>query len=902
MDEELIARLETGATLITATRRLGRAVEAGFARVQQDRGARVWATPAIFSYEAWLARLWAEAEDLGLAQQRLLDALFERMQWEKYLQADRAVAGLFDKKVAAAQAQDAYGLLRQQGKTLGQLPPYLSFDARAFSEWAREFERDCAVNKWLPAAALEWTLSDLIAGGDLPVAGPVIFHGFDQFTPAQSRLQASLDGAHVQWDCVATAARPVGQAGLFAAADPQAEITAAARWARHYCDRNPGARVGVVVLDLDQRRRMVERVFRDAFTPGPLWHGAAFGDRVNISLGQRLIDLPPVREAVWLLELCFGDVPWQRVSALIRSPFFFVGPADHPATLSERALREVTFRDYALAAVGLPALIHWESKTNQRDETQENLPWSKVHDLVKLWPTRATPRRWREHIDAVLACCGWMKGPDALYSGQVRQAWGEVADRLSGLDGWLNDIDVDEAVARLKQLLTEQITQEETSFAPVQVLGGLEAGGLAFDAVWVAGARDDLLPTPVHPNPFLPAQWQRREGFPRADPRLEQDYGRRRVEGFLAMGSEVVFSYGQTDGDQHFGPSPLLRAIPPLNEPVGVAANGQSWHEQLFNSAPLENYQDEQGPPLALGGILAGGTSMIKAQSVCPFQGFARAQLAAEPLSETCEGFDAAERGTLVHEVLRIVWSRVKTQADLLALEQERLHGVIEAAASQAVDGVLRKTKRLLTHQVVYLERLRLTALVKNWLAFEATRPPFVVHALEQGRTVRIGPLELRTRVDRIDALVNGERLIIDYKTGQPKVQSWFGQRPDEPQLPLYAVTGEEPVDGLLFGQIRPGDMRMIGLTSVSDCAPGARLYSDSEYCHGMTWSAQLNEWRSRLETIAVELAEGIARVAPKEGAKTCSQCQRMALCRVFEVIAVQDTAAEEDDESDALA
>jgi hypothetical protein len=29
---------------------------------------------------------------------------------------------------------------------------------------------------------------------------------------------------------------------------------------------------------------------------------------------------------------------------------------------------------------------------------------------------------------------------------------------------------------------------------------------------------------------------------------------------------------------------------------------------------------------------------------------------------------------------------------------------------------------------------------------------------------------------------------VIDYKTGEAKVAAWLGDRPDEPQLPMYAL------------------------------------------------------------------------------------------------------------------
>ena len=52
----------------------------------------------------------------------------------------------------------------------------------------------------------------------------------------------------------------------------------------------------------------------------------------------------------------------------------------------------------------------------------------------------------------------------------------------------------------------------------------------------------------------------------------------------------------------------------------------------------------------------------------------------------------------------------------------------------------------------------------------------------------------------------------LDYKTGQLKSRGWEGERPDEPQLPLYCATSERPIAGAAFAVIRTGELRFRGL------------------------------------------------------------------------------------------
>ncbi len=73
---------------------------------------------------------------------------------------------------------------------------------------------------------------------------------------------------------------------------------------------------------------------------------------------------------------------------------------------------------------------------------------------------------------------------------------------------------------------------------------------------------------------------------------------------------------------------------------------------------------------------------------------------------------------------------------------------------------------------------------------------------------------------DRSTRLADGSRMVIDYKTGIPKLSQWFGDRPDEPQLPLYALA-ESDVAAVAFAQIRKGDARFPGIAA--EAGDGAR-------------------------------------------------------------------------------
>ena len=77
----------------------------------------------------------------------------------------------------------------------------------------------------------------------------------------------------------------------------------------------------------------------------------------------------------------------------------------------------------------------------------------------------------------------------------------------------------------------------------------------------------------------------------------------------------------------------------------------------------------------------------------------------------------------------------------------------------------------------------------------------FSVLEQEDSHVLTLGSLSLTLRPDRIDTLADGRRLVIDYKTGAVQRKSWLGERPADPQLPLYTLL-DDTVAGLAFGRV----------------------------------------------------------------------------------------------------
>ena len=121
---------------------------------------------------------------------------------------------------------------------------------------------------------------------------------------------------------------------------------------------------------------------------------------------------------------------------------------------------------------------------------------------------------------------------------------------------------------------------------------------------------------------------------------------------------------------------------------------GRTVLEQL-ERAETEVVDDTQGPALPAGVATPGGTHLLKSQSACPFQAFARWRLNAEGLEEGVFSFDARDRGDFLHRALANVWRALKTSARLREMPAAELESVVsdavtESLASDPVDTTFR--------------------------------------------------------------------------------------------------------------------------------------------------------------------------------------------------------------------
>jgi ATP-dependent helicase/nuclease subunit B len=896
MNEAIIAALQVGATLVTASQRLARHLASTYGAAQQAQGAPVWEAPDILPWQQWLERFWQESFGLLDADtpQLLLSDFQEQTLWEEVIRAADSEP-LLQVPAAARSAREAWQLLHAWKLTIPRSQESASEDVSAFARWAKAYGQRCTSGNWLDSARLPDAVRNAIAAGRLtpcmdaqvsreagrrerPPPRSLIIAGFDELTPQQEELLRAMRAAGV----TVTPLTPADQTARVARVgydDRRTEIHAAAAWARAALEAGQ-TRIGVVVPDLSVQRATVVRLFDEALLPAALLPGAEVVRPYNVSLGESLASRPVIHAALLLLEFGTGSLPVARLGMLLRSPFL----AGAVSEASARAQLDALLRQEGEETVSISALLR--RANTELAKPQAAAP--QMYTQLRAWrdniPARSKqfiPSAWSEQFAALLKLAGWPgDGPLDSDSHQAVMAWRELLAAFAAQDVVSARSNYAEALATLRRMAGERVFQPQTPAAPVQVLGLLEASGLDFDSLWVMGLDDEGWPPSPRPNPFLPLDLQRTRGLPHASAERELEFARRLTERLAACAGNVVFSHPLNSGDEKRRASPLLQAFPELL-PSDFPASYPGLAAQLFAARAIETLSDEQAPALAPGSAVKGGTHLFQYQAACPFRAFATLRLDARAPEEPEPGLDAKARGMLLHSALEVLWNALGSHAALCAMAEGALMDAISAAVHAALEELARDRSQTLTGRFRDIEARRLTRLLRAWLEEEKQRAPFKVVAAEQKTTIKLGGLVVEGRMDRVDELDDGTRVILDYKSGETKIKKWEGERPDEPQLPLYAVDmhKRQPVAAALFAQLRAGDLAFNGLAARTGIAPKVKPAGDSE----AAWQAQLDAWQITLTTLAEAFRAGDARVDPKEFPQTCEHCGLQALCRVHE-------------------
>lgn len=865
---QAVAALERGATVLTANARLARLVQLNYARAQRANGRGGWPTAPVFTWPDWLTRLW----HADSRRELLLTDLQEKTVW---IRMQRDDAGLVVSPAALAElAQRAYALLSEHEAHLSRREEWQQYDAERFRHWAAGFDAECRRRGWLSRSLLVHKLIE--STSQLP--RELLLVGFETPTPAQNTM---LDHC-IRAGTVVRHAEPVRVSRdqfLYPAQDGNNELRACAAWCGKLLASNPSARIAVIATGQAAQRPAMERVFRRVLTP------EASCPPFEFSLGLPLAETPVVKAALLALRWMERPLSEARVSWLLQSGLLSAGAQERlPLASREAQLRGRRFR----LDPGLPLLSFasgegafarrvqaWQTQAEANGIATRRHPWSTWIDLAPM----------------LLETLGWpgYRPADSLQH-QAERRLERMFDELAQLDFDGSTVNFSEFLGALEVEAAAQIFAPESRNAPVQIMGALEAAGQQFDGLWVLGADDAAWPLQHNPHPLLPAEVQREYDMPHASRAQDRDFYHALSKRLTASAPAIVLSYVALDADGNSKRlSPVWTQLLEQLQPLDISAAAPQAQAELIT---LWDASEGIAWPVD---AAAGGSEVIARQAACAFQAFAARRLRAEPLRNASFGLSEANRGTLLHRVLEQLWTIKSGEANRLhsledlerAIAEESLAPMVHGHVEEVFAAAFPLERDAWTTAYLASEKQRLERRLLQWLTkAEASRVAFRVAAVEHRlENVDVAGLRLNLRVDRMDVLEDEGVLLLDYKTGAVSPSMWKGDRPEEPQLPLYAAFGGVPdLRGVLFAEIRPGRMCFTGRVRDGRNELCAETSSASGMAREPLSDTQLEQWTATIERLASDFRCGAASVAPVDRGTTCSRCGLQALCRVAEL------------------
>ncbi len=903
--EPLFARLKSGNTLITANSRLSRILSDQYSQWRIKQGDLQWPSANIISWNLWLDQLWDAATLAGITGPQL--AIPNQGQqiclWETVLRKDKLAASLLRPESLAQKLNDTRKLVKNWELDLSDFSWMSESNENhaAFHHWSGQFELLCKNNGWLAAEDRLPLLCDALSAATMALPNTIDLLGFDELNPAQQSLLDALEQQQININHLQI--NPASSnAVVFEATDSSHEVAAMASWVRYCLETEPATSIAIVAPDLNANKLEIEEQLTSILCPEL---GTTDEKPWNISMGTSLRRIPMIAAAFDLLNLLKSQIDIQSVGKVLRSAWI----AGSTEERNQRALLEKQLRDTYPRVLKLTEVRYQAQAVTEKDrdgveipaDEQEAKPWNcpqfarLINQLISFKQqhnNRQTASAWAEIFDKLLSSLGWPISADSQASPeehnqnwQTMTAWSESLRQLASLDAVSNMISLSHAIGMLAQICQDKIYQSKKAPATIQVLGLYEISGLRFDHLWVMGLQASSWPPAAKPNPFIPATLQRQHNIPNSNPRRELDVARTITQRLLETASNTVFSYSASADGESQQASPLLDGIKRVSE---VACwEGTTWLN-IVAAANKPMWETLQMPTPLGSQAARGGSSILKNQANCPFSAFAKNRLLAEGLNTPVDGIDQRLHGTLLHSVMELFWQQTKTQTALLQLSDNQLCQRVQSNIKMVLD----ENRSLLQRPAfMEVEAMRIERKVVAWLELEKQREDFSVVALEQKLSPEIDGQKINLYIDRIDQLSNGSKLIIDYKTGIVQPSKWYGDRPEDPQIPLYATHADQiGIDnpaGVAFALIGDGEYSFKGILRQAgvfneDPPKGQTGLTDE----GAKFPEIIDNWRQTLHRLMREFLQGKAEIDPKNGIKTCtsSYCGLQALCRINEL------------------
>lgn len=862
--EDLRGQTATDVMVLTANNRLTRTITAQLADTLSEKTEQTVEMPLIQPWTAWLSAMAFERSFEVDAESMLqvLDPSAARLLWIDVIGQAETDDPLVDVEQAALLAQQADSLLLQWHVSVTDA--WRTPDYDRFLQWRDAYEARLHELAALDNDRLAEQVKTWIREGRLSLPSTAVLAGFNEYSPQMRELLVCLEGASVQL-AELTGASTQSNVVKVALNSSAEQWERAAQWAQGQLKQHPEGRFAIVVPTLQAEASLARRVLSRTLKDQPF----------NVAVAPALSQWPLGRAMLnWLSVVVKFQTQGVVSPVLAGQTLIGAGCVGCDSEAGARALIDAGWRRWEVTQVSekrwLSALADTPLLADAWQQVQAI--WQESAEHTASWFFWAN--RFRQTLVAI-GFPGDVSQNSAAY--QATQALDTLLSRMAGLDDLLAAPTVTQALTMLNRLARQTPFQPQRDrHARLDVLGLLEAEGGQWDGVWVMGVTDEVLPAMASPNPLIPLVALSHADAPRSTPAREYEWACSLFKALCGLAPRIVFSWPARDGDKPIRPSPMIADVPLMTDPAGLA-----WPDTVDALLVKEVWQDEAQVPVMPLEKPKGGVDLLETQAVNPCWAFFKYRLGVDGLrAHALLPNTSANRGSLLHKVMEEIWRTLVTQEALL---ERQASGSMTQWLSELV---YKHSAHYLADWPSALKKLeveRSITVVQSWLAFESTRPPFAVLECEQTHHLvmgslgasdsaqsadstdalqQVGPLLLKVSLDRLDQLPDGQRLLIDYKTGKhlpDPSKDWMGARLKNVQLLAYGQVLSEagtPPNGLLWGQLHA---RQVGLKGLVQSEVDIENVDPLEAKSWTTqpWDLQMQQWRSRLAELGQSFIRG---------------------------------------------
>lgn len=800
--------------VITVNNRLAREIVKYF----KPQRSQVRDLPSIYPLSAWLTQQLFNAglhlitpgqERSALGLPHLIDSFTSQMLWAQVIAEHESQNPLLDVNRAAQQASSAHGLLltwRIKVHASEATPEY-----QRFMLWRQTYLDRLNTQSAIDGYQRLDAVNTYAAQGVLSLPDSVVLSGFKDRAPSEVDLLETLAKQGVTIYELLIPQEPTQSVRTLSCLDQYEEWQQAARWARDQLGANPAGRFAIIAPNLqeqaDHAKRVLTRELSHAF---------------NVAVAPPLAQWPLAQAMLAWLEVINRFEAGQRCDVhVVSKPLLLGFCAGHAQEASERALLDAQWRRFEQMYVTLGDWLSSLDRLPQLRQAWLTLQAGQFTHPVRTQSAYQWTLIWRNQLAAI-----GFPGDQTLDSidYQVVMAIDALFETFMALDQVLEPMSVQQALGFLGRLARQMPFQPQRDpTARLDVLGLLEAEGGRWDAVWVMGLNDDVLPASPNPNPFIPLSALIAAQAPRATPERERLWASQLFEDLMQCAPVVTLSWSQQAGERELRPAPLLMSYPAQGFDAGPMDQSPSPSQMTTSDAsvPIQIWHDTHTPTVTIDERIKGGADLFETQARNPLWAFFRYRLNVRALKPYALTRPVVEQGLFMHGVMKALVQTYPSQQQLLeACQAPDWDTILDHLIEQVAQAQL----TLMPKQLQAMHCARAKQVVNVWCEFDAKRAPYVMKHVEEKLMLAHGPLNITLQVDRIDELQAGHYVVFDYKTGtvpSDLKKEWSRPNPIASQLLTYTLAWQqhEPsahIAAMALLQIKPNQTQAVGFSEVN--------------------------------------------------------------------------------------